>query len=373
MRKKHIVWFEEVSKHDVSLVGGKGANLGEMTQAHLPIPYGFVVTAEAYYTFITASKLQKQIEDTIAIVNFESPKELAQASEHIQGLILKAPIPDSIVNEILDFYDNLVLKEEQYFSKETTLLKKTVKRISSMYSLPLVAVRSSATAEDLPEASFAGQQETYLNVRGEHQLIKHIKMCWASLFTERALYYRHTQGFDHFKVGLAAVVQRMVQSDKSGIAFSIDPVTNDKTKMVIEAIFGLGEYIVQGKVTPDHYEVDKRSFVLLNKSVVFQNVKYVKSGTKNIEVKLSKKEGSVQKLTEQELTGVALLVKEIETHYYLPYRNIFLSEGGGGSSDFFSHSAMDSGNCINSVRRNQIILNIAYHLLSAIIFFTTPE
>ena len=318
MRKKHIVWFEEVSKHDVSLVGGKGANLGEMTQAHLPIPYGFVVTAEAYYTFITASKLQKQIEDTIAIVNFESPKELAQASEHIQGLILKAPIPDSIVNEILDFYDNLVLKEEQYFSKETTLLKKTVKRISSMYSLPLVAVRSSATAEDLPEASFAGQQETYLNVRGEHQLIKHIKMCWASLFTERALYYRHTQGFDHFKVGLAAVVQRMVQSDKSGIAFSIDPVTNDKTKMVIEAIFGLGEYIVQGKVTPDHYEVDKRSFVLLNKSVVFQNVKYVKSGTKNIEVKLSKKEGSVQKLTEQELTGVALLVKEIETHYYFP-------------------------------------------------------
>lgn len=318
MRKKHIVWFEEVTKDDVALVGGKGANLGEMTQARLPIPYGFVVTAEAYYAFIAAAKLQKQIEDTVSIVNFESPKELAQASEHIQGLILKAPIPDSIVNEILSYYDNLVLKEEQYFTQESTLLKKTMNRFSAMYSLPLVAVRSSATAEDLPEASFAGQQETYLNVKGDHQLIKHIKMCWASLFTERALYYRHTQGFDHFKVGLAAVVQRMVQSDKSGIAFSIDPVTNDKTKMVIEAIFGLGEYIVQGKVTPDHYEVDKRSFVILNKSLAYQNVKYVKSGTKNIEVALSKREGSLQKLSEQELTAVALLVKDIENHYYFP-------------------------------------------------------
>lgn len=318
MRKKNIVWFEEVTKDDVDLVGGKGANLGEMTRAHLPIPYGFVVTAEAYYTFIAAAKLQKQIEDTISIVNFESPKELAQASAHIQSLILKASIPDSIVNEILNYYDNLILKEEQYFSEESTLLKKTMKRFSSMYSLPLVAVRSSATAEDLPEASFAGQQETYLNVKGDHQLIKHVKMCWASLFTERALYYRHTQGFDHFKVGLAAVIQRMVQSDKSGIAFSIDPVTNDKTKMVIEAIFGLGEYIVQGKVTPDHYEVDKRSFVILNKSLAYQNVKYVKSGTKNIEVKLSKREGSLQKLSEQELTAVALLVKDIENHYYFP-------------------------------------------------------
>lgn len=318
MRKKHIVWFEEVTKEDVALVGGKGANLGEMTRAHLPIPYGFVVTAEAYYAFIAASKLQKRIEDAVSIVNFESPKELAQASEHVQGLILKASIPDSIVNEILNYYDNLVLKEEQYFSQESTTLKKVMKRFSSMYALPLVAVRSSATAEDLPEASFAGQQETYLNVKGDHQLIKHIKMCWASLFTERALYYRHTQGFDHFKVGLAAVVQRMVQSDKSGIAFSIDPVTNDKTKMVIEAIFGLGEYIVQGKVTPDHYEVDKRSFVILNKSLAYQNVKYVKKGTKNVEIKLSKREGSLQKLTEQELTGVALLVKDIENHYYFP-------------------------------------------------------
>lgn len=318
MRKKNIVWFEEVTKDDVALVGGKGANLGEMTRAHLPIPYGFVVTAEAYYQFVAASQLQKRINDALAIVNFESPRELSQASSTIQKLILAAPIPDSLINEVLHYYDHLVAKEEQYLTQGTTTVKSALKRISTLYNSPLVAVRSSATAEDLPTASFAGQQETYLNVKGDHQLIIHLKKCWASLFTERALYYRHTQGFDHFKVGLATVVQRMVQSDKSGIAFSIDPVTNDKTKMVIEAIFGLGEYIVQGKVTPDHYEVDKRSYVILNKSLAYQNVKYVKAGTKNKEVKLSKREGSLQKLTEQELTAVALLVKDIEDHYYFP-------------------------------------------------------
>ncbi len=318
MRKKHIVWFEEVTKDDVATVGGKGANLGEMTRAHLPIPYGFVVTAQAYFDFIAYGKLDKKIKDTLSIVNFENSQELAQASEYIQKIIMASPIQNSLVNEIIAFYDNLLVKEEKYLSIDSTVVKKAMRRLSSLYKYPLVAVRSSATAEDLPTASFAGQQETYLNVKGDVQLIHNIKQCWASLFTQRAIYYRHSQGFDHFKVGLAAVVQRMVQSDKSGIAFSIDPVTNDKTKMVIEAIFGLGEYIVQGKVTPDHYEVDKRSFVVINRTTAYQNSKYIKSGTKNIEVKLTKKEGAAPKLTDQELTSVALLVKEIENHYYFP-------------------------------------------------------
>lgn len=318
MRKKSIVWFEEVTKDDVGLVGGKGANLGEMTRAHLPIPYGFVITAQAYFAFIEAAKLPQKIKTILEIVNFESPRELSLASERIQRLILDAPIPNSLVNEIIHYYDTLLQKEEKYFLQESTKVSSALRRIVSMYKLPLVAVRSSATAEDLPTASFAGQQETYLNVKGEVSLIRNVKKCWASLFTERAIYYRHTQGFDHFRVGLAAVVQRMVQSDKSGIAFSIDPVTNDRTKIVIEAIYGLGEYIVQGKVTPDHYEVDKRSFVILNKTLAYQNLKYVRSGFGNREIKLSKREGSSQKLTEQELTSVALLVKDIENHYYFP-------------------------------------------------------
>lgn len=318
MKNKYIVWFEEVSKDDIGLVGGKGANLGEMTRAHLPIPYGFVVSSHAYFHFINASKLQKKIQDIISIVNFESPRELSQAAEHVRSLILNAPVPDSLTNEILHFYDNLVEKEERYFSADGSVVKHALKRLKSLYSHPLVAVRSSATAEDLPTASFAGQQDTYLNVKGDSQLLKYVKKCWASLFTERAMYYRHTQGFDHFKVGLAAVVQRMVQSDKSGIAFSIDPVTNDKTKIVIEAIYGLGEYIVQGKVTPDHYEVDKRSFVITNTLTNYQNLKFERSSSGNKEVKLSKKEGSEQKLTPNEITSVALLVKDIENHYYFP-------------------------------------------------------
>lgn len=316
--KKNIVWFEEVGKEDVGLVGGKGANLGEMTKAKLPIPYGFVVTSNAYFDFIKTNKLEHRIQDFLSLINFENSTELQQASKHIQNLIMKAEIPQSLINEIYLFYDNLNLKEDEYLKRDSHIIRKALKKVHHLYNSPLVAVRSSATAEDLPTASFAGQQETYLNVKGESNLLNHIKKCWASLFTPRAIYYRHEQKFDHFKVGLAAVVQRMIQSEKSGIAFSIDPVTNDKTKIVIEAIFGLGEYIVQGKVTPDHYEVDKRSFVMLLKDVKYQNLKYVKSSIGNKEIRLSKREGTLQKLTDKDIVEVALLVKQIEDHYYFP-------------------------------------------------------
>lgn len=312
------MWFEEVDKDDVGIVGGKGANLGEMTQAKLPIPYGFVVTSHAYFTFIKKARIQEKILALFKNVNYNHSEDLHQASVHIQDLILKAHIPDDIMNEIIMYYDHLTEKEEQYKYSNQTTFQKMGHTIKSLYDPTLVAVRSSATAEDLPTASFAGQQETYLNVRGETHLLVYVKKCWASLFTERAIYYRNNQKFDHAKVGLAAVVQRMVQSEKSGIAFSIDPVTNDKSKIVIEAIYGLGEYIVQGKVTPDHYEVHKDSFVILKKELKYQNCKYVKSGVKNIEVKLNKENGSTQKLTDQEITEVALRVKQIENHYYFP-------------------------------------------------------
>ncbi len=318
MQNKFIVWFEEVGKEDVGIVGGKGANLGEMTTAHLPIPYGFVVTSYAYFHFIKGAQLEKKIHDLLSIVNFDNPHELQQASSHIQDLIIKSAMPPEIAKEAIKYYEKLPEKEAQYSKRDLGFLEKTIHSLKFAYQPPLVAVRSSATAEDLPGASFAGQQETYLNVKGEAHLLQKIKECWASLFTPRAIYYRHEQGFDKFKVGLAAVVQRMVQSDKSGIAFSIDPVTNDKTKIVIEAIFGLGEYIVQGKVTPDHYEVDKRSFVVLKKEIKHQGVKYIKSGSDNREVKLSSAEGNLQKLSDEELEEVAIRVKQIEDHYYFP-------------------------------------------------------
>ncbi len=316
--QKDIVWFEEVTKHDVGLVGGKGANLGEMTNARLPIPYGFIVTSRAYFTFIKEARLQHTIKEFLSMINYDNPHELHQISRHIQDLIVKAEMPKKIAREIINRYEQLPHKEQTYLKKDQSILKKGVRSIRQVYKQPFVAVRSSATAEDLPNASFAGQQETYLNVRGEALLLVKVKACWASLFTERAIFYRHEQGFDHFRVGLATVIQRMVESEKSGIAFSIDPVTNDKNKIVVEAIYGLGEYIVQGKVTPDHYEVDKRSFVILKKDPQYQALKLIKSGNGNREIKLARKAGAAQKLTEEELLKVSLLVKDIETHYFFP-------------------------------------------------------
>lgn len=318
MNKKSLVWFDEVGKDDVGLVGGKGANLGEMTRAHFPIPYGFVVTSKAYFDFIEKSKLQPKIKSLLSIINYDNPSELQQASEHIKKLIIDSQIPSHLMDEISTFYGELVGHEEKYIHKQSGAFSVGLKKLTQIYDDPIVAVRSSATAEDLPNASFAGQQETYLNVRGDSHVIQKVRECWASLFTPRAIYYRHQQGFDHFRVGLAAVIQRMVQSEKSGIAFSIDPVTNDKSKIVIEAIFGLGEYIVGGKVTPDHYEVEKRSFLLIKKEIKQQKIALKKFGNGNKEFSLSKNEAGKQKISDEEIISVAMLVKEIEQHYFFP-------------------------------------------------------
>lgn len=318
VQKKNIVWFEEVGKDDVGLVGGKGANLGEMTNARIPVPYGFIITANAYFYFIRSAKIDNKIKELLNLINYDNPNELRQASAHIQTLIKGAEIPADLTRAIITFYENLFSKEEKYLKNRLSPMKQGVNTVKHLYKSPLVAVRSSATAEDLPNASFAGQQETYLNVRGESHLLVKIKECWASLFTERAIYYRHKMGFDHMKVGLAAVIQRMAQSTKSGIAFSIDPVTNDRNVIVIEAIFGLGEFIVQGKVTPDHYEVNKQSLNILKSEIKYQSCKLVKSGINNKEVQLGKKEGNLKKLTDEEIIKVALLVKDIENHYYFP-------------------------------------------------------
>ena len=318
MANKLVVWFEEVDKDDIGLVGGKGANLGEMTIAQLPIPYGFIVTAKAYFYFLKENNLEKKIKQILSLINYDNPLELQQASIHLKKLITDSPIPPIINHSVIDYYESLLQKEERYFSKKGGQLKTAIYKIKNLYKQPLVAVRSSATAEDLPSASFAGQQESFLNVRGESSLLKKIRDCWASLFTERAIYYRHQNKFDNSRVGLAAVVQRMVESEKSGVAFSIDPVTNDKNKIVIEAVFGLGEYIVQGKVTPDHYEIDKHSFVHLKKDIKYQNCKLVKVGNHNKEIRLSKTQGDRRKLTDEEIDKIAFLVKDIENHYYFP-------------------------------------------------------
>lgn len=309
---KHILWFNEVDKDDVGIVGGKGANLGEMVRAGIPVPYGFIVTAKTYFDFIDETHLRSKIKDLLEHIDVSDARALDRISKSIKELIIKTKIPDPIAQEIMSAYMELAKKSDEHDNKKGIL-----RSIKQTFEQPLVAVRSSATAEDLPTASFAGQQATYLNIKGEAIIADKVKECWASLFEARAIFYRVEQKFDHFKVGIAVPVQKMVQSDASGVMFTVDPLTGTKSVMVIEAIYGLGEYIVQGTVTPDHYEVDKKSTMIKIKTIANQTVKLALTdhGTKEVHIS---KDGNKQKVTDREILEVAKLGKRLERHYFFP-------------------------------------------------------
>jgi pyruvate,water dikinase len=256
MTKKlpYILFFKDISKHDIPAVGGKGANLGEMTQASFPVPPGFAVTVAAYDRFLEENGLLQEISDILKDVDVDDSENLESAGRRIRQKILRGKIPQDIVTEVARSY----------------------KKISGLFGQLYVAVRSSATAEDLPGMSFAGQQATFLNVRGESNLLVNIRECWASLFTERAIFYRQQQHIPHDKVKISVIVQKMVQSEVSGVMFTVNPVTNDKEQVIIEAVWGLGEMMVQGSVVPDHYVVQKDTFSILSKEVSDQKIQLTK-------------------------------------------------------------------------------------------------
>src|SRR3989344_2531371 len=294
--KPHVVWFKEVDRDDGALVGGKGANLGEMVGAGFPVPNGFAVTAPAYFYVLDYNNLRPRIKSLLKGLDVQNSAKLKTASHRVKQLIRTAKVPSDLANDIIKYYLEL----------------------SRGGSEALVAVRSSATAEDLPGASFAGQQETYLNIKGTANVVDAIRDAWASLFEPRAIFYREQKGFDHFKVGIAVPVQNMVQSDVSGVMFTVDPVAEDKTIMVIEAVWGLGEMIVQGSVTPDRYIVEKSSLTILKKYLVEQDVEMVRKGTKNVIAKVPKTRIAKQKLTDREIKEVAKLGKRLHQHYFFP-------------------------------------------------------
>ncbi|MDD4565385.1 MAG: phosphoenolpyruvate synthase [Eubacteriales bacterium] len=256
---KYIKEFNQINKHDIPIVGGKGANLGEMTQRGLDVPPGFCITAQAYKYFIEESNLNDEIRKKFDSLDIEDSAKLQKTSEEIQSIINSAQIPKDLENEIISAYsqfgDKIGIKN------------------------PEVAIRSSATAEDLPEASFAGQQDTYLHISGKKELLNYVRKCWASLWTSRAIYYRQNQGFNHFEVSLSIVVQKMVNSEKSGVMFTANPVTNNKNEMMINASWGLGEAIVSGAVTPDEYIINKESKEVIEKQISEKNTMVVKSST----------------------------------------------------------------------------------------------
>lgn len=292
-----VLPFNKIDKDDIPLVGGKAANLGEMVQAGFPVPNGFCITSYSYQLLIKENNLLETIKDILKVTDVHNSKQLQQASNKIVNLIKKARIPQELSNQIFSSYEKLAKGNKT----------------------PLVAVRSSATAEDLPDASFAGQQESFLNIKGEANLIQAVREAWASLFGARAIFYRATKGFDHFKVSLAVPVQLMVQSDISGVAFSINPVTNNKNQIVIEAGWGLGDYIVQGVITPDHYIVNKNDFTIYSRQISTQNFKEVykyPSGVKKKKVK--KTQINSQKLPDNLIIKLAKIVADIQKHYYFP-------------------------------------------------------
>ncbi len=289
--EKTILWFEEIFKKDIPLVGGKGANLGEMFNSGIPVPPGFVVSAAAYFDFVKKTSLKAKLETELKGLDVHDSKKLRRASQRIQSAILAAKMPDKTAAEIGEAYQKL----------------------SGTHDEP-VAVRSSATAEDLPEASFAGQQQTFLNTLGANEVVKAVQKCWASLFTARAIFYRQENKFDHFKVGLAVPVQKMVASEVSGVLFTVDPMTSNPNRMAVEAAYGLGEFVVLGTITPDQYLVDKKDFKILDKKIVRQEVQMTRSGEK----KISRRRGSKQKLPNQRIVELAKIGKGIEDHYQFP-------------------------------------------------------
>ncbi len=297
-----VLWFTEVRNTDVSLVGGKNASLGEMINAGLPVPPGFAVTAYSYERYIQEKNIATQIYKIITetVTDLNDPKQYDAASKKIRELIEKTPMPKDMETEIRNAYKEL---NQQLGLKDT-----------------FVAVRSSATAEDLPDASFAGQQETYLNVKGPDDLIDKVRKCWSSLFTPRAIFYRNEKGFPHEKVFISVGVQKMVNSGCAGVMFTINPVTGNRDEIVIEGNYGLGETVVSGAVNPDDFVIDKVTTTIKERRISRKTVEYIrdpKTG-KTIHLDIPEEKQKVTCIDDRELLALAELANRIEKHYNKP-------------------------------------------------------
>lgn len=293
-----VLWFDDINKEDVPLVGGKSASLGEMTsRTQVPVPYGFATTAQAYRYFIEKSGLGEKIAALIGeLDDVEDSRKLREITAAIRQEIMAAQMPADLAREIAAAYRELAKRAGE--------------------ANPYVAVRSSATAEDLPDASFAGQQDTYLNVQGEEEVIERVKECYASTFTDRAVYYRVKKEFDHLEVALSAVVQMMVFSRAAGVMFTVDVATGNDTSIFIEGSWGLGEYVVQGTVTPDSYLVRKSDRSIEQRSIHEKTVMLVrKAGGGCEEQKVPADMINISVLTDQQVQELAKYAIDIEKHY----------------------------------------------------------
>ena len=294
----YVKKFEELSKSDIGIAGGKGANLGELTQAGIPVPPGFVVTAQAYEYFMDEAGINDKVMSILEKIDINDTKELQAAAEEIKKIINEAPIPEDLVIFIREYYNELC----QRVGEDDTD----------------VAIRSSATAEDLPEASFAGQQDTFLHVSGDDEVIEFIRRCWASLFEARAIFYSEENNFEHSKVYIAVVVKKMAIADKAGVMFTVNPSTGEEIAL-IEGSWGLGEAVVSGDVTPDNYQVDKKDNEIINVTISDKKVMYTndENGT-SVKVEVPEEMRKERVLSDEELIELTEMGKRVQAHYGEP-------------------------------------------------------
>ncbi len=309
MKKEAMVkWFPELGKKSISVAGGKGANLAEIYNLKIQVPPGFVITAHAYSYFIDKNSLKEKISSLLKGIDYENTKKLDEVTKQVRELIVKGNIPKDMEEDIVESYESL--------SAESNGGKETAHEILQNASEIPVAVRSSATSEDLEDASFAGQQETFVDIKGKKNLLEAVKKCFASLFTSRATYYRNKKGFKHEDSKLAVVIQKMVNSEKSGVVFSKDP-NGKNDNVIIEAVYGFGEGIVSGEITPDKYVVS-RDLKIVEKNISDKKIAISSNNGKIVKIKLSKEMSSSQVLKEYEIRKLSEIALKLEKHYSKP-------------------------------------------------------
>ncbi len=285
------VWFNEISRENTALAGGKGANLGDLVQAGLPVPPGYVVCTSAYRQMVEASGIEAEINQLMVNLDRNDNTQLQHVEQQIHRLFEQTRMNTELARLVSDYYHTLG------------------------DNVP-VAVRSSATAEDLAGASFAGQQETFLNVRGDDAVRKAVRNCWASLFTSQAIFYRHQKGFDNVQVSMAVVVQKMITADKAGVLFTVDPIMGNHFQMMIEAVWGLGEGLVSGQITPDSYKIDREDYALIHEYIPKKTIMISKNGSDGVStVAVPPENQAARVLSDSELKELVDLGNKVEKHF----------------------------------------------------------
>jgi pyruvate,water dikinase len=294
----YIVWFEDYTEEDRPRVGGKNASLGSMTSAGLPVPPGFAITTDAFETLRADPVLVDLVRAQVASHDADDPHKLREVSWTIRSAIEAHPIPEDVEHAIRSAY--------AAFSARCGL------------DAVGVAVRSSATAEDQPDASFAGQQDTYLWIEGADAVVEHVRRCWSSVFTDRAIAYRHAMGYPDSGVSMSVGIQKMVDPRSSGVAFTLNPTTGDRSQVAIDASWGLGEAVVSGEVTPDNFLVDKVLRTVIERKVSDKHIEYRHDGVGVSPCPIEDERRTQPCLTDEEILYVATMARRAEKHYGVP-------------------------------------------------------